>query len=603
MYIIKNAFRCIGRAKGRNFLIGLIVVLLSVSSCLGLSIRQANKTLKKQYSDDMEITASLNTKSRDDEITLDTLTTLSKDKSVKSFYKSASVYFSAGDGIEPIDVAGSFKKNSDFKNEYGNIKNGEQKTETIEGTSNTSSSSYNIVLLANEENIIDNTEQSGEEGQEQPGEGGQQAPSGDGQEGQEGTETQKPGNDDNSSGSFPTPPSGDSSGSDGSDRGFDPSQMPGGDTFITKNFFFNMASMNDFTVIGADASALPSYVSSLNCLSTDSADFKCVISKNLAEENELSVGDTFTLKNPENEEETYKFTIAGIADYSESTDDSNTSSNAGFTDNNIYVNYLTVEKIAEDSAALNGDATVENNDKKKVALSASYTGTFVFANLNDFNSFKETVGDKYSVNSEDVDNYNTSVKQLNTLGEYATYFLIVIFVIGGFVLVIINLFSIRNRKYEIGVLTAIGMKKYKVALQFVTELFVVTFAALIIGSSIGAVTSVPVTNKLLKTINTTQTTSQSETSSDSDNSKSMTPPGSSSDSKSGMPSTPSYDGKMPSRPGSAARNYIASVKSATNLTVIFEMIGVGLILTLISSLAAMLFVMRYEPLKILNNRD
>ncbi|MBO4468685.1 MAG: ABC transporter permease, partial [Clostridia bacterium] len=362
---------------------------------------------------------------------------------------------------------------------------------------------------------------------------------------------------------------------------------------------------NDFTLVGADAAALPDYVSSLDCLDMTSADFKCVISKKLAEQNSLIEGDTFTLVNPENEEESYTFTIAGIADTSESSEDDNTSSNAAFTDNMIYVSLATTEKICEDSADLNGDATTKRN--KLIALSAQYSGTFVFANLTDYESFKKAVGDDYKVNSEDVDNYNTSVDQLNTLGEYATYFLIVIFIIGAFVLIIINLFSIRNRKYEIGVLTAIGMKKYKVALQFVTELFVVTFAALIIGSAIGAATSVPVTNKLLKTINTSQTTSQSETTSSSNSSgktNQMTPPDFSFDSKSGRSQMPQFDGKSPNMPGgNKISNYIASVKSATNVTVIFEMIGVGIILTLISSLAAMLFVMRYEPLKILNNRD
>ena len=50
-------------------------------------------------------------------------------------------------------------------------------------------------------------------------------------------------------------------------------------------------------------------------------------------------------------------------------------------------------------------------------------------------------------------------------------------------------------------------------------------------------------------------------------------------------------------------NYIASVTSATDLTVIGQMILVGLGLTLISALSAVLFVMRYEPLKILSNRE
>ena len=52
-----------------------------------------------------------------------------------------------------------------------------------------------------------------------------------------------------------------------------------------------------------------------------------------------------------------------------------------------------------------------------------------------------------------------------------------------------------------------------------------------------------------------------------------------------------------------ASDYITEVNSAMNLTVVFQMLGVGLLLTLIASLASVLFIMRYDPLKILANRD
>ena len=52
-----------------------------------------------------------------------------------------------------------------------------------------------------------------------------------------------------------------------------------------------------------------------------------------------------------------------------------------------------------------------------------------------------------------------------------------------------------------------------------------------------------------------------------------------------------------------ASDYITEIDSAMNLTVVFQMIGVGLLLTLIASAASVLFVMRYDPLKILANRD
>ena len=49
--------------------------------------------------------------------------------------------------------------------------------------------------------------------------------------------------------------------------------------------------------------------------------------------------------------------------------------------------------------------------------------------------------------------------------------------------------------------------------------------------------------------------------------------------------------------------YITEVDSAVNLTVVLQMIGIGLLLTLFASAFSVLFVMRYDPLKILSNRD
>ncbi len=65
------------------------------------------------------------------------------------------------------------------------------------------------------------------------------------------------------------------------------------------------------------------------------------------------------------------------------------------------------------------------------------------------------------------------------------------------ILIVLNIFSVRERKYEVGVLTAIGMKKSKVSLQFILETFMVTIVAIIAGGIIGAASSVPITNSLL----------------------------------------------------------------------------------------------------------
>ena len=59
MYIIKNALRCIGRSKGRNLLIGIIALVIAVSACLGLSIRQAAESAKENALSGMNITATI----------------------------------------------------------------------------------------------------------------------------------------------------------------------------------------------------------------------------------------------------------------------------------------------------------------------------------------------------------------------------------------------------------------------------------------------------------------------------------------------------------------------------------------------------------------
>ncbi len=148
-------------------------------------------------------------------------------------------------------------------------------------------------------------------------------------------------------------------------------------------------------------------------------------------------------------------------------------------------------------------------------------------------------------------------------------------------------------------LTAIGMKKSKVSLQFLTEIFIVTFIAIIIGTIIGASVSVPVTNALLENQITSSQTSQDNLNQkfgfdNNDNlGNAQNPePNMNADDNSGKPD----------RFGLEATDYVDSVSSATDIYVIMQLIGIGLFLTVISSLAALISIMRYEPLKILSDR-
>ena len=55
--------------------------------------------------------------------------------------------------------------------------------------------------------------------------------------------------------------------------------------------------------------------------------------------------------------------------------------------------------------------------------------------------------------------------------------------------------------------------------------------------------------------------------------------------------------------GSTAEEAITEITSATDFTVLLQMLGIAVLLTLVAGAVSMLFIMRYEPLKILSNRD
>ena len=328
--------------------------------------------------------------------------------------------------------------------------------------------------------------------------------------------------------------------------------------------------------------------------------------------NDLAVGDTITLSNPNQEDETYTLTIAGIYE-TESTSDSASSMMGGFmagadSSNQIYVSYQTLETIltqSEENATTTTDSTT--GETTTTALRSMLNGTYAFDSVSDYEKFQDEVkemglSDDYTVSSSDLTSYEESLEPLQHLSEYAGYFLMVILAIGAVILIVLHIFAIRERKYEIGVLAAIGMKKWKIAVQFLTESLCITFCALIIGAGIGAVSSVPVTNHLLaQQIESTSSSGQEqrfgrETGAQGGTEAPEQPGGSGEQAE--APEASNAGG-----PGFAqAANYVSSISSATDMQVILEMMGIGILLTLISGCTALIFIMRYDPLKILSNR-
>ena len=327
--------------------------------------------------------------------------------------------------------------------------------------------------------------------------------------------------------------------------------------------------------------------------------------------NNLAVGDTITLSNPSLETETYTLTISGIYTSSENNDFSMSMFGASQDPaNRIYMSASALQAVLDASEESSTTITNDYGRETESKITGTLTATYSFADTDAYYAFEEEVrtlglDESYTVSSSDITSFENSIAPLNTLGTMAGWFLLVILIIGGIILVVLNIFNVRERKYEVGVLTAMGMKKWKVAAQFMCEILVVTMIAVVIGAGIGAVSSVPVTNALLEGQVQSQNNQQNQMDQNFGRPGNMGggfPGGMPSDMPSDMPDIGGGNNPFGEMFGGAA-DYITEVDSAMNLTVVFQMIGVGLLLTLIASAASVLFIMRYDPLKILANRD
>ena len=545
MYIIKNALRCIGRAKGRNILIGIIALVIAVSSCIGLSIRQAAESARASALEGMNVTATIS-------------------------YDRAGAMGQMGGGFS--GGFGGFDR-EEFSNMMGNASSltleEYQKYATAESVQD-----FYYTLTAYFNGTDDFLPVSNET------------------EDSETDETQ------NNSSTMK-----------------DPSGFPGG---MIGGMNFDMGASGDFTIVGySNDNSMTAFLNG-NAAILDGGsmfeegtnDYVCVISEELSIYNSLSVGDTIIISNPALESETYALTISGI--YTSSQNNDFSMSMFGKSQdpaNQIYMSANALQNILDESEANTSIITDDNGREQESKITATLAATYSFEDTDAYYAFEEEaralgLSDSYIISSSDLSAFESRLAPLNTLSTMAGWFLVVILIIGGVILVVLNIFNVRERKYEVGVLTAMGMKKWKVAAQFMCEILVVTMLAVMIGAGIGAVSSVPVTNALLEGQVESQNSQQNQMEQNfgRPNMGGGFPGGNMGEMPSEMPSDMGGGNPFESMFGGAA-DYITEVDSAMNLTVVFQMIGVGFLLTLIASAASVLFIMRYDPLKILANRD
>ena len=102
----------------------------------------------------------------------------------------------------------------------------------------------------------------------------------------------------------------------------------------------------------------------------------------------------------------------------------------------------------------------------------------------------------YAVRADETA-FASIVGPIESLQSLSFTFLMIILVLGAVIMVLLSAIAIRERKYEIGVLRAMGMKKQKVALGLWAEIIVITCICFVIGMGVGSVLSQPVSDAIL----------------------------------------------------------------------------------------------------------
>ncbi|OWP59898.1 ABC transporter permease [Bacillus velezensis] len=304
---------------------------------------------------------------------------------------------------------------------------------------------------------------------------------------------------------------------------------------------------------------------------TDADAKVAVINETLADQNKLKVGGSITVSSAADDSVKTKLKIVGIYKTTSSGDDQAQHFSFLNPDNKIYTPYTA-------AAALKG-----SDYKNKISSAvyymddAKYIDSFVAA------AKKTSIDDKtYALTTNDQV-YQQMVGPIENVASFSKNVVYLVSIAGAVILGLIVMMSIRERKYEMGVLMAIGEKRWKLIGQFLTEILVVAVIAIGIASVTGSLVANQLGNQLL-----------SQQVSSADDSQQQT---------SGW-----GGGEMPRGGGlfgqhSSGADVISTMQVNVSLNDLLILGGIGVAIAVIATLLPSVSVMRLHPKTILTKQE
>lgn len=342
-----------------------------------------------------------------------------------------------------------------------------------------------------------------------------------------------------------------------------------------------MTSQGDISISGTNATATTTsfkggtaeIIDGVGITDEDMDSNKAVIEITLAQANDLTVGDMIKI---ERDDKTYKLNIVGIYKSTESTDSRSMQMASLNPYNTIYTSYTFANKVKGSDYKNTADSVVFHvtDPEKMPAFVKAATATGLDT-------------DTYSLTTNDQQ-YQQMVQPLDNVKSFANKIVLLVAIAGTVILALIVMLTIRERKYEIGVLMSLGEKRSKIIAQFFAELIFVLALALVVAGVSGQFVGNAVGKQLIEQQTTTQT-------SDATSSAQQGPGGG--QAPSNMPSGgPGMGGNAQA---TDMQQQISDLDITLSIKELMELGGFGLGISFLAVLIASIGIMRMKPKKIL----